>query len=765
MSIASSHDDHRFGRFRFSAPDRLLFLDDAPTDLGARAQDLLLALLEARGRTLSKDELLQRVWAGRAVEENNLTVQVAALRRALAVGGLTDAVITVPGQGYRFRMEVLAPAAATTPAYAPLVALPAPPTVFIGRSADIAALRDAMARNRLVTIAGPGGIGKTRMALHLGKALSAEFAGQVWMADLARIAEPQLVAEAVAAACGLAGAGGPAEPRLLGFLQQRRALLILDNCEHLAGAVAALAAKVLATCPAMALLATSRESLGIPGEGLYRLPPLTVPDAVEGLTAATALRFDSVRLLVERAADAVPGFALTDANAAAVARICAGLDGIALAIEMVVPRLRVLSPDHLAERLHERFRLLVGARNAATRQRTLRAVLDWSWELLSAAEQRLLRRLAVFAGGATLDAVMAVAAEPWQDEVEVLGLLDALVDKSLLFADTTGPAPRYRLLETTRDYAAERQAESGEAPLRNRHAAHFAARFEAAEAAWPLATHAAWVAAHTADADNLRAALRWALEEGRDPALGLRLAASSYPLWWDLPALPLREGRRWLARAQSALGPETPPGIAARIWFANSWRDMRFADRENHPAALRAVALFREAGEASGLGAALWRAGSALLTRETAAEAAPLIEEAVAVLRAMPRSRWLGLALVRRGDLLTRQDRLEEALPDYEEALAIFQDFGWWYGLVNAGSNMAALLYDMGQRERALAQLLRLREAVVPGLRLPLMATLSAHLALAGREAEARAVLGEVVALAPASGLDSALAWACQTLA
>jgi tetratricopeptide (TPR) repeat protein len=288
--------------------------------------------------------------------------------------------------------------------------------------------------------------------------------------------------------------------------------------------------------------------------------------------------------------------------------------------------------------------------------------------------------------------------------------------------------------------------------------------FERAEAEWPTTPTPAWLDTYGADTDNLRAALEWAFAPDGDPTLGLRLVASSYPLWWDLPQLPLHESRHWFDLAVPRIAADTPQEVAARLWFGASWRDVRFGDWENLPAAAQAVALYRRIGDPVGLGAALWRAGSALLTAETAGEASVYFREAEQVLRGQAPTKWLALCLVKLGDLRFRLGAFDVALAAYEEALRLSRETGHWYGLMNAGSNMAELLFHMDQRERALAQLRQLRDELLRGRRTPLMATLTAHLLLAGKTTEALTTATEAVTFARAIGLPAALAWTVEAL-
>lgn len=760
-----------FGHFTLAPGRRSLMNGQKPVAIGSRALDILIHLVERRPDTVSKDELLRTVWPNRIVEENNLTVHMSALRRILGSSeeGL-DFVQTVAGRGYRFVARTGGVASAEAPQTVPPAApaapgrLSRPTTRFIGRQAELAELERRLGIARLVTITGIGGIGKTRTALELASRHAADYPDGTFIAELGTIADPSLVAATIAAEFHLGGAD--TAERLIAFLAPLRAMLILDNCEHLIDAVAAIARGIRAGCPGITILATSRESLSIEGESVYRLPLLSCPDPSVPLDAATALRYDAVQLFVDRAAGAGSEGCLDDTTAPDIARICAQLDGIPLAIEMAAPRLRILNAPQLIERLGERFRLLTNNnRFALPRHRTLRTVFDWSFELLTEGERLLLHGLAVFSGGATLDAVVAVAGDGAQEEWDVLDLLSALVDKSLVLADTMTAGARFQVLETTRQYILQSAAAADVVARRRSHAIWFATLFERAEATWADMPSAAWLEIHGPEVDNLRAALAWAFGPDGDGPLALRLASVSYPLWWDLPQLPLHEHRAWYDRAVTAIDAETPPRTAALLWFGKSWRDVRFGDRENLPAAANAVALFRQAGDAVGLGAALWRAGSATLTAETAGEAEAYFDEALTTLRKVPSTKWLALVLVKRGDLLFRKGSLPAALAAYEEALALARTSGFWYGLMNGGSNMAELLFHLGERDRALAQLHELRDALLPGRRTPLVATMAAHLLLAGKTAEAMAAVSEVVIYAQAIGLPAALAWVAEVAA
>lgn len=784
----------RFASFQLLPARRQLLRDGVPVPVGGRAMDLLLHLTAQAGSVVSKNALLKAVWPDRIVEENNLTVHMAALRRALGDGADGRPMIqTVSGRGYLFVGEVVAqseqPSSATPPiAVAPvsplampplLASLPQPATRLIGREQAMSELQQHLLAHRVVSIVGPGGVGKTTLALHLAADLKANFPDGIAFVDLSSISDAARVGEAVAAAVLAGGVGAnTGTTRVVALLAERKTLLVLDNCEHLVEPVAALVNAVVAGCPGTVVLATSREGLFVNGEQIYRLPPLPFPREPHKADARSAASYAAVRLFVERA-EAVGrssgssggSFVLDDHSAPAVASICARLDGIPLAIEMAVPRLKVLSPAQLAERLDERFRLLATpGRGATPRHRTLQAMIDWSYDLLSTEERALLRCLSAFSGGADLGAIEALTGVTQADDVELLDHLTSLADKSLVTVDAAAEeGPRFRMLETVRQYAARKAEEAGQlagkAGLAARHAGYFEQHFAEAARLWPTTTGRDWLAAYAPDSDNLRAALGWAFGGEGDSAVGLRLVAATVPLWWELPETPVAEGQRWLAIAAQHVRRDTPPIVEGWIRFGQSWRDFRFADRENLQGALDAVALFRQADEALGLGAALWRAGSALLTHETIDQAEGHLVEAESVLRGLPSSKWLALTLIRLGDLRFRRGRLEAALASYREGFELSRRLDFWIGLVNGGSNMAELLLTAGEAERALRQLQDLRDELPPSRRTPLMGTLAAHLLLTGDWTAMRQAALETINQGAAIGLAAATAWAAEAVA
>jgi predicted ATPase/DNA-binding CsgD family transcriptional regulator len=404
-------------------------------------------------------------------------------------------------------------------------------TSFVGRAAQINEVHGLLADNRLVTLTGAGGVGKTRLAVQVATQIAGEFSGGVWYVDLAPITHPDLVPVTLARVLGLPDQPGRSTmDTLLRFLNDRRALVVLDNCEHLLDATAALVVGLAEACPGLTLLTTSREPIGVGGEVTWRVPSLSLAD-------------EAIELFSDRARRVRPGLTISGDNAAAVTEICRRLDGLPLAIELAAARVRALSLSEILDGLYDRFRLLTGgARTAVRRQQTLRASVDWSHMLLTEPERVLFRRLAVFLGGFDLDAVQAVGGGREVERYQVLDLLTLLIDKSLVVADNTSGRTRYRLLETVRQYALEKLGESGEADaVRTRHRDHYTAMAALLDA--PAGTdHEQRLEQAETEIDNLRAAFEWSREHS-DTGLALALASSLQPLW--LTRGRIREGRAW----------------------------------------------------------------------------------------------------------------------------------------------------------------------------------------------------------------------------
>jgi non-specific serine/threonine protein kinase len=514
---------------------------------------------------------LHRAYLGRS--EDLTPERLAAAAAALAARA------AAAGDGRPRETPRAAPRRAHRPPAPPAPALPAALTRFVGRERELAALLARLPTARLLTLTGAGGCGKTRLAVEAARQVVADYPDGVWPVELGPLADPALVPQAVARALGLRERPGRPLPALLAeALRPRRAILLLDNCERLAPACAELATTLLEVCPDLRVLATSRAPLGVAGEVVWRVPPLGLPPSGTPPSAAWADASEAVQLFLDRARAAQPAFALTDDNAAAVAAICGQLDGLPLAIELAAARLSVLSAEQLAARLADRFALLTTGRQAALpHHRTLRAAVEWSYELLDAADQAAFARLAVFAGGFTLEAAEAVCAgegdgeclfiPPSDDACAPVALLDALgrlVDRSLVVVEPERAAgPRYRLLETLRAFAWERLAADGAADLAGRrHAAFFAAWAEARAAERPDGERSDWLDRLEEEHDNLRAALGWAQARG-ERALAVRLTGVLFRFW--LLQGHFGEGCRWLDGSLRLIGPAATPERAGLL--------------------------------------------------------------------------------------------------------------------------------------------------------------------------------------------------------
>lgn len=442
--------------------------------------------------------------------------------------------------------------------------LPAPLTSFVGRERAIAEVCGLLGGTRLLTLTGAGGCGKSRLALEVARARLAGFPNGVWSVEFAALSDAGLVPHAVAAALGVTEhADRAVTDTLAGALRDTTLLLVLDNCEHLLSACAGLAGALLRECPAMRILATSREPLGVAGETIWRVPSLTVADPVHPPPHDRLAQFEAVRLFAERAAAARPGFQVTADNARAVAQVCYRLDGIPLAIELAAARVRALSVEQIAARLDDRFHLLSGgSRTALARHRTLRAAMDWSYDLLTERERTLLARLSVFAGGWTLEAAETVCADDGIDAPEIVDLLTSLVDKSIVLAEIRDGEARYELLETVRQYGEEHLNDAGTAAsIRRRHRDWYLALAEQGSAELDGPQQKAWLDRMDREYANLRGALDWSRGTAAEVEPGLRLAVH-LQRFWEMRAY-YAEARAWL-ESMIAAGRTAEPGLRAR---------------------------------------------------------------------------------------------------------------------------------------------------------------------------------------------------------
>ena len=483
-----------FGSFRLIPAQRMLLEDEKPLRLGSRALDILVTLVESAGETIGKDRLIARTWPDTVVDEGALRVHVAALRKALGDGRAGKRyIVNNPGRGYSFAAPVAReqrqPAIAPTNGTAVRGNLQALLTRIVGRDDIIAALAAQLAQRRFLTIVGPGGIGKTTVAIAVAESVSASFDDGVWFVGLASLPDPDLVASALSTVLGISLPGVNPISGLAAWLRDKRALIVLDSCEHVIGAVAAIAETILKAAARVSILATSREPLRAEGEWLHRLTSLELPPRSDNLTPEGALQYSAVQLFNERALATIDGFALGDEDVAPVLEICRRLDGMPLALELAAARVDVFGVKGLAARLDDRFAVLTkGRRTALPRHQTLHAAMDWSYDLLLEIEQVVFRRLAVFQSDFTIDAAAAVASDDRITTAHVFEAIANLAAKSLISTDISSDVTYHRLLDTMRAYALEKLSESGEIEqVRALHAAYYRDLFERAETEWETA--------------------------------------------------------------------------------------------------------------------------------------------------------------------------------------------------------------------------------------------------------------------------------------
>src|SRR6266508_3428727 len=614
--------------------------------------------------------------------------------------------------------------------------LPATLSSFIGREREIAEVKQLLSSNRLVTLTGAGGSGKTRLALKVAHELSGKFENGVWLTELSSLSESALVPQTIASTLNIREQRGRLlMDSLVDYLSRRQSLLVIDNCEHLNSACAQFAETILQKCPDLKVLATSREALGIAGEVIWTVPSLSLPDQQPWMNPASAhdavaryAESESVQLFVARATSISPDFKLTTENGAWVAEICRRLDGMPLAIELAAARVRTLSVQQIAQRLDDRFHLLIGGRRTAEpRQQTLAATLDWSYALLSEPERKILQRLSIFSGGGTLEAAEAICAGEGVEAGEVLDLLSRLVDKSLVMVDRPeGDETRYHLLETIRQYAGEKLAESGEVDeSRNRHLHYFVQWAENAQPRLFRPEQFAWFNRFEAEHDNIRAALEWSQVTTEGANAGLRLAAIM-GYFWKFHAYPT-EGRmrisaalaqkgaqgRTLARAQAlyqssilafyqsdypavrALAEESLAisrelGVTGRLEAANALEILAEVATEtgDYSAAPKlyeqALSLYREVGDLVGIGDTLKMLGWGAMRTGDYEQAESRLNEGLIACRQSGDLRQISSALSGLGELAVRRGQYERASDLLRESLDISRPLGEMWGIAIA---------------------------------------------------------------------------------
>ncbi len=581
--------------------------------------------------------------------------------------------------------------------------LPFELTSFVGREREMAEVKRLLADRRLLTLTGPGGCGKTRLALQVANAMVEGFEDGVWLVELASLADPTLVPQTVASVLRVPEQPGrPLIETLSDYLKPKKTLLVWDNCEHLVEACAGLAEALLRTCPHLRILATSREALGLIGETAWLVPSLSLPDAHDLPPVEELARYEAVRLFVERAAAVVPGFAPTDRNAASVARVCQRLDGIPLAIELAAARVRVLPVEGISDRLDDSLRLLTGgSRTALPRHKTLEATIGWSHELLPEEERTLFRRLTVFAGGFTLEAAEQICAGEGIEKNEVLDLLSRLVDKSLVVVQKQGDEARYHLLEVIRQYGEEKLRGSGEAEfIRWDHASFFLALAEEVEPRINGPDHRLWLERLEAEHDNFRAALRWAAET-RQTETELRLAGA---LWWFwLRNGHMGEGRRWLEGALGRVEPSVRTPARAKALCGAGWLAFSQVDHAAaRPQLEESAEIYREVGDRRGLAHALSFLSVLLAHRGEPSSARRYADESVRMFREVEEDRWgLAIALNNRGIVAEAQAEYAQAVPFFEESADILRGLGDRWALSLPLRHLGTVALRQGDHTRA----------------------------------------------------------------
>ena len=584
---------------------------------------------------------------------------------------------------------------------------------FVGRQAEMAQVRELLSSHRLLTLTGAGGTGKTRLSLQVAAELLEKYGDGVFLVELAALSGASLVPQAVAGALGVREEPGRSMTEtLMEYLRSKSLLLLLDNCEHLIAACASLADTLLRSCARLQVLATSREALGVMGEKTWRVPPLAVPTAGdlplgEKEVASVLLDYDGPHLFVERARLQRGDFVLDRGNVEAVAQVCARLDGIPLAIELAAARVRSLSVPEIVARLDKRFRLLTGgSRTALPRQQTLRALIDWSYDLLTGPEQTLWRRLSVFAGGWTLEAAESVCAGEGIEEWEVLEFLMSLVDKSLVSADTEENSTRYRLLETIRQYGSDRLAEEGsEGVLQERHAAWFLALAEEADPLLVGPSQAEWLSRLETEHDNLRTALAWYVEQRGTGEAGLRLVGSLGRFWKARGHLS--EGRQWLGRAlERDRGMELVESMAspAKARALNASGILAFDQGEYALAGTfheESLALRRQLEDQTGIAGSLNNLGNVAYCQGDYRSAQALMAESLMLYRQI--GDWKGMAdsLTNLGNVSYAQANHAAARASYEESLALYRQIKNQNGVGFSLNNLGSVAFCQGDYAQA----------------------------------------------------------------
>jgi len=578
--------------------------------------------------------------------------------------------------------------------------LPVQITTFRGREQDLEDLKPLLNEHRLVTIHGPGGMGKTRLALQAGADVLEHYSDGVWLADLASLRFPELAASVVSKALSISQFHDRSvDDAIVAALKRKKMLLIFDNCEHVIDDVAKLADTILKQCPDVRILATSRQALQVTGEEVVRLQPLGAPEPRAEVTAENATSFPAIALFVDRATAVNKSFKVDDDSAHTIGEICRHLDGLPLAIELAAARVKVLSLESVAQRLDRRFSLLTGGdRTAQARQRTLSALIDWSYELLTPQEQTVFCRASMFSGGFSLEAAEAVCAGGSIEEVGVLDLLASLADKSLVVAAISQRSERYRLLESIRVYGWEKLEAADEIERLTRlHADYFRGVAVAADRSFGSKPDLVWLEPLEPEVDNFRSVLEWSFGPGNEAALGGTIAASLERLWREggLEA----EGRGWIRNAQGHIDENVDVAVAARLWRALAWLT---SGKQCLEAAQRACALYEKLGDGRGLAHALNVYAWALYHAGRPAEAAAANDRALGWFREYSDKRNVATCLRQQANIAEEQGDTSAARELYKQALTVFKALGVQSSVAIVLASIAELEFKEGNSAEAL---------------------------------------------------------------
>lgn len=583
--------------------------------------------------------------------------------------------------------------------------LPQQTTSFIGREREMAQIKRMTSESRLVTLVGSGGSGKSRLTLQMGAELLGDDPDGVWLVELAAISDGDLVPSAILAALSIPDAPGrPPTDVLIDTLRLKRLVLLVDNCEHVLDVAARTIDRVLKQCPGVRIIANSREALNIPGEAVMRVPSLSIPPVDRIYSPESLSQFEAVRLFIARAEAASPGFEVTTENAPAVAEICYRLDGIPFALELAAARVKTMSVSAVHERLNDRFRLLTGgARTAMPRHQTLRALFDWSYDLLDDDEKRLFRRLAVFAGGWTLDSAHAVCASEGLEEWEMVDLLASLVDKSLAQMDPESEPTRYRFLESARQYASQALDAEELNTLRAKHAVYFsklAARIGHELAGPDAVVHLRWL---ESERDNLRAAFEFSMTDGKEE-VALAIASDLRMFFWMRG--PVREGESWMARALDAPGNQNPTAERAGALFGRAvmWNIM--GDQSpSLPWLEEALEIRRRIADEEGEAVVLNMIGIYHKDDERLELAESFFEQSLAIRRRLDLRSGIGSSLTNLGSLRRQMGDPRGSLAIHLEALEIKKLLGEAPNLAISYQNIASLSLELGERDSCISAL------------------------------------------------------------